>query len=199
MATNIQHWRRLDVGHADKTYEWLRAAVETNLRLDREDANQDGLQASHRQGGGGSNGKWHDAAAATGGKGKGKIKGGKSGISTPGGWKAPSEIPCRFLYIFNKCKKGDCCDFAHRTPTKSEIRELGYVKRNETQDTEGSWKEEPAEPPPANEEEEEEEWNEEDEEEEWQEGDEEEEEEWYEEGEEEWPEGDPQDWEQEQE
>ena len=37
-------------------------------------------------------------------------------------------IPCRFLYGFGKCAKGTECDFAHRPPTKDEIRDYGMYK-----------------------------------------------------------------------
>ncbi len=77
--------------------------METNLRLDREDRNQDGLQASHRNKtarnrqpaapgkgkgkGGGEEEKQSGKgdAQAKKEKGKGKGKGGRSGASTPGG------------------------------------------------------------------------------------------------------------------
>ena len=39
MKTEVARCRRLDVGHPDKSYEWLRHSIETNLRLDKEDRN----------------------------------------------------------------------------------------------------------------------------------------------------------------
>ncbi len=49
MSQEVQHWRRLLPDHKNRSYEWLRECVETSIRLDREDKNQDGLQADHRQ------------------------------------------------------------------------------------------------------------------------------------------------------
>jgi len=43
MSNEIARWRRLPAEHPDRSYEWLRRAVETTLRLDRKDANQDRL------------------------------------------------------------------------------------------------------------------------------------------------------------
>jgi hypothetical protein len=146
MKTEVNHWRRLKVGHEDRTYEWLRDAVETHLRLEKEDRNQDTLQHAHRSGAkhkpaapgkgeGKGKGKDKDKQKREGkgeGKGKGKGKGGgKSGASTPGGRKPPGQIPCRFLYGFGTCNKGKECDFAHRPPTKDEIREYGLFKQGE--------------------------------------------------------------------
>ena len=54
----------------------------------------------------------------------------KSGNSTPGYNKPPSEIPCRFLYAFGSCNKGKECDFAHRTPSAAEIKEYGFYKND---------------------------------------------------------------------
>ena len=69
MKSEVDRWRRLPPEHPDRSYEWLRAAVETNLRLDREDRNQDGLQAAHRAGGvAGGRGKKGDATPAPRGK-----------------------------------------------------------------------------------------------------------------------------------
>ena len=71
MKNEVVRWRRLETGHPDKTYDWLRRSVETNLRLNREDRNQDGLQASHRNK---TSGNRQPAAP-----GKGKSKGGGGG------------------------------------------------------------------------------------------------------------------------
>ncbi len=145
MKAEVARWRRLAPDHPDRSYEWLRASVETNLRLDREDRNQDGLQAAHRQPAGrkqaaapgkgkakgegkGAKGEGKKREGKGKGKAKGKGKGGKSGASTPGGNKPPGQIPCRFLYGFGKCAKGNDCDFAHRAPTKDEIRDYGMYK-----------------------------------------------------------------------
>ena len=90
MKAEVARWRRLETGHADKTYEWLRRCIETTLRLDREDKNQDGLQASHRKG---ANTKWQPAAPGEGkgkGQGKGK-KGGEQGGGGPGAGKGKDQ------------------------------------------------------------------------------------------------------------
>jgi hypothetical protein len=149
MKTEVNHWRRLKVGHEDRTYEWLRDSVETHLRLEKEDRNQDTLQHAHRSGaknkpaapgkGKGKDGgkdKDKDKKKREGkgeGKGKGKGKGGgKSGASTPGQRKPAHLVPCRFLYGFGSCnKQGDGCEFAHRQPTKDEIREYGLFKQGD--------------------------------------------------------------------
>ncbi len=148
MLTEINHWRRLPMGHADKSYEWLRESVETHIRLAKEDRNQDNLQQAHRSGGkqrqpaapgkgdgkSGGKGKDKDKKKREGkgeGKGKSKGKGGKSGTSTPGGRKLADQVPCRFLYAFNSCNKGNDCPFAHRTPSKAEITEYGLYKSGE--------------------------------------------------------------------
>ncbi len=41
MKAEVDRWRRLEAGHPDKSYEWLRKSIGTNLRLDKEDRNQD--------------------------------------------------------------------------------------------------------------------------------------------------------------
>ncbi len=116
MAPEIQRWRRLAPDHADRSYEWLRNAVETNIRLDREDRNQDNLQQAHRTGtkktpaapGKGDNreGKGGDRK-----KERGKGKGGKSGTSTQG--KGTAKGRCYQFYETGSCRYGDKCVFTH--------------------------------------------------------------------------------------
>jgi hypothetical protein len=146
VKAEVAVWRRLDKDHPDKTYKWLRNCIETHLRLDREDKNQDGLQAAHRQGtqrqsrhaapgkgeqGAGKGGKGKGKGGGEkkdGGKGKGKDKGGKTGNRTPNGSVHPSKIPCRFLWAFGNCSKqasGEC-QFDHRAPTAQEIKDHGF-------------------------------------------------------------------------
>ena len=63
-----------------------------------------------------------------------RIKGKVESPSTPGGRKLPDQIPCRFLYAYGKCNKAPpdgTCAYAHRAPTKNEIREYGYYKSGE--------------------------------------------------------------------
>ncbi len=152
MKADVAYWRRLEPDDANRTYDWLRRAVETNIRLDKEDKNQDKLQAHNRKPAGrqpAAPGKGDKGAGKSGkdknkkgeGKGtgdktpgKGKGKGGKkggSGTSTPGGRKPPGEIPCRFLYGFGRCSKGAECDYAHRTPSKQEILDYNMYKQDE--------------------------------------------------------------------
>ena len=151
MKAEVAVWRRLDKDHPDKTYQWLRNCIETHLRLDREDRNQDGLQAAHRQSGrqpkhsaapgkgekgagkGGDKGKGKGSGEKKGGKGKGKDKGGKTGNRTPDGKVHPSKIPCRFLWAFGNCNKqasGEC-QFDHRPPTVQEIKDYGFYAKGE--------------------------------------------------------------------
>jgi hypothetical protein len=84
------------------------------------------------------------------GEGKGKDhtpKGGggigqgyRSGNGTPGYDKTPAEIPCRFMYAFGSCKKGTDCDFAHRTPSATEIKEYGFYKNGPAKQGDGKGK-----------------------------------------------------------
>jgi hypothetical protein len=147
LKSEVAVWRRLDKDHPDKTYQWLRDCIETHLRLDKEDRNQDGLQAAHRQtarqprqvgstqsipkggGEGGGQGK-----GGQGGEKGGKAKGGKSDNRTPGGRVHPSMIPCRYLWRLGCCNKqsGGTCPFDHRAPTEQEIVDYGFYARGKS-------------------------------------------------------------------
>ena len=120
--------------------------IDKVLQLEKEDKNQAALQASHRA----PVGSQVNAAAkgkdgkGTGEKkkGKGKNKGGKgggkdrsespsgsSGNSTPRGDRPPSgEVPCKFLFLFGNCSKGNDCSFAHRVPSAAGITKYGFKK-----------------------------------------------------------------------
>ena len=146
LEPEVRHFRRLPDGHADKNYQWLRDMIDKVLQLEKEDKNQAALQASHRA----PVGSQVNAAAkgkdgkGTGEKkkGKGKNKGGKgggkdrsespsgsSGNSTPRGDRPPSgEVPCKFLFLFGNCSKGNDCSFAHRVPSAAEIAKYGFKK-----------------------------------------------------------------------
>jgi hypothetical protein len=144
LVADVAHYRRMDDGEKDKTYEWLKKRCETALRLKKEDKNQDGNRKANREGqarpdrtaapaeGGAGKGKGKDKSkkAKKGkGKGSGKKSGGASGASTPGGGRLPPEsIPCKFIYMFKSCTKGADCPFAHRTPTAAEILKFGFSK-----------------------------------------------------------------------
>ncbi len=152
MKAEVAVWRRLDKDHPDKTYQWLRNCIETHLRLDREDRNQDGIQAAHRQTGrqnrhpaapgkgdkgankGGGKGKGQGGGGQGGGKGSGKAKGGKTGNRTSNGSVHPSKILCRYLWAFGSCNKqaDGTCPFDHRAPTAQEIVEHGFYAKGES-------------------------------------------------------------------
>jgi hypothetical protein len=90
MKPDVTIWRRLKNDDPNKTYAYLRDCVETHLRLDKEDKNQDGLQAAHRNLGarGNRQDRWQTAAPGKAEKGGGNgNKGGKTdrGSSKPPG------------------------------------------------------------------------------------------------------------------
>mgnify|MGYP000102235867 FL=1 len=133
MMTEVARWRRLEAGHPDKSYEWLRKSVETNLRLEKEDWNQDMLQAAHRTGGRIKSGGYPSAPGpAWAGEAEHCEYGPRSGCMTPVHNKPPGDIPCRYLYGFGNCAKGVAggCKFAHRAPTAYEIVEYGMFKHD---------------------------------------------------------------------
>ena len=148
LASEVSHWRRLKDTDPDRTYDWLRQSVEKVIQIEREDKNQEDLQRAHRQPiGGQPNAAAKTNAAAIQGnteknRGKGKGKGGgkspkstgyssgsNTGYTTPNGNTVPKDqVPCKFLFLYNNCKKGDECDFAHRAPTTAEITMYKLVK-----------------------------------------------------------------------
>ena len=128
MKSEVAVWRRLDKDHPDKTYEWLRKCIETHLRLDREDKNQDGLQAAHRQTG---RQPKHPAAPGKGKQGgntkegKGILQGGveKNGLGNDKGSKGSKQC---YPFIRNgTCKYGEKCLFSHTGPAPTGAQVSG--------------------------------------------------------------------------
>jgi hypothetical protein len=120
----------MDDGDKDKTYVWLKKRCETALRLQREDSNQDGNRKANREGQ--AYADHHAAPAQEQEKGRknGKGRGGVSPYGTPfASGRLPLEaIPCKFIYMFQSCTKGDECPYAHRDPTAAEIVKFGFAK-----------------------------------------------------------------------
>ena len=50
LVADVAHYRRMDDGDKDKTYEWLKKRSETALRLKKEDTNQEGNRKANREG-----------------------------------------------------------------------------------------------------------------------------------------------------
>ena len=59
---------------------------------------------------------------------KGGNSDGSSGNSTPKDENATKDVPCKFHYLFNNCKFGKDCKYAHRPPTAEEIKTYGFNK-----------------------------------------------------------------------
>jgi hypothetical protein len=120
----------MDDGDKDQTYEWLKKRCETALRFKREDSNQDGNRKANREGQAYPDQHAAPAEGQERGKKKGKGKGGGSHGGTPtASGRLPLEaIPCKFIYKFQSCTKGDECPYAHREPTAAEILKFGFEK-----------------------------------------------------------------------
>ena len=114
----------------------------------KEDKNQAALQAFHRApvgsysnaaaqgndgrgGGDKKKGKGKGKNTNEGGKGQGENSDESSGRSTPKDENATKDIPCKFLYLFNNCKFGEDCKYAHRPPTAEEIKTWLQQERRE--------------------------------------------------------------------
>ena len=145
LETEVRHFRRLPAGHADKTYQWLRNMADKILQLEKEDKNQAALQASHRapvgsysnaaaqgndgnRGGDKKKGKGKGKNRNEGCKGRGGDSDESSDLSAPKDENATKDIPCKFLYLFDNCKFGKDCKYAHRAPTADEIEKYGFKK-----------------------------------------------------------------------
>ena len=121
--------------------------VDMVLQLEKEDKNQADLQAAHRapigsrlggavkgkegkgnaekkKGKGTSENQWQeskdwgsDSEGSSDSSGQGSSK--SKGESFKGkGPRGTSKIPCKFLYFYGNCKRGNDCSFAHRAPAR---------------------------------------------------------------------------------